>query len=394
MRPLGLLVLAIVLAGSLTAPVFAVTPGPSPAPAAASGDQAEPDPAAVLDLARGRVAAGDTKGAIDGLAPYVLKHPQDAAAGRLLGDLYFRVPDFAKAEKVWKAILVLEPEDRETHSRLGSLYAATDRVGEAIEEFQKSLPMRSGYAGLVMAHKRSGDLPQYVAQLEYETRKTPFDAGRWSELGQVRRSLRQYDAALDAFSRVVGIRPGSCAARLDLANVMVDLRRLDPAIAQLKACLQSDASYYPAVVNLGEAYLEKGDLATARPYLDRALVLRPEGTEALVDVGYVCDMQGDWKAAVAYYNRAIHSDPMRPEAYIDLGFDYNEHRFFPLAEAAFLKGISVAADDGRLHYLLAVTYNVQGKIALARTEFQHAVASEEPDVARAAQAELALLPPS
>jgi len=105
-------------------------------------------------------------------------------------------------------------------------------------------------------------------------------------------------------------------------------------------------------------------------------------------------MQGDWKTAVTYYNRAIRSDPMRPEAYIDLGFDYNEHRFFPLAEAAFIKGISVAADDGRLHYLLAVTYNVQGKIALARAEFEHAIASEEPDVARAAKVELALLPPS
>jgi Tfp pilus assembly protein PilF len=54
----------------------------------------------------------------------------------------------------------------------------------------------------------------------------------------------------------------------------------------------------------------------------------------------------------------------------------------------------VAADDGRLHYLLAVTYNLQGKIALARVEYQRAISSDEPDVARAARAELALLPPS
>lgn len=394
MRPLGFLVLAAALAGSLVAPAAAVTPPVAPVPATAASDTHEPDTATVLDLARAKVAAGDTKGAIDGLVPYVAKHPEEAAAGRLLGDLYFRVPDYAKAEKVWKAILVSTPDDRETHSRLGSLYAATDRVSEAIDEFQRSLPSRSGYAGLVMVHKRYGDLPQFIAKLEYQAEKTPFDAARWTELGQARRAMRQFDAALEAFNRAVGIRPGSCAARLDLANVLVDLHRVDPAIGHLKACLQNDAFYYPAVVNLGEAYLEKGDAATARPYLDRALALRAEGTEALVDIGYVYDLQGDWKTAVAYYNRAIRSDPLRPEAYIDLGFDYNEHRFFPLAEAAFIKGISVAADDGRLHYLLAVTYSVQGKIALARTEFKTAVASEEPDVARAAQAELALLPPS
>ena len=41
-------------------------------------------------------------------------------------------------------------------------------------------------------------------------------------------------------------------------------------------------------------------------------------------------------------------------------------RDIPLAEAAYIKGLSVSQDDGRLHYMLAVTYNLQGKIALAR----------------------------
>lgn len=350
------------------------------------------DPA-VLDAARAKVAAGDTKGAIAGLAPYVADHPQDGAAGRLLGDLYFRVPDYAKAEKVWKAIVAIAPDDREAHSRLGSLYAAQDRINEAIAEFQLSLPTKAGIVGLVMSHKRAGDLQQYLARLQYDSEKNPFDAARWSELGQAQRALHRYETALEAFNHVVQIRPSSCAARVDLANALVDLARIDPAIAQLKACLAVDNNYYPAVVNLGEAYLEKNDLVTARPHLDRALALRPEAPEALVDIGYLYDAKGDWKTAIAYYNRAIRSDPMRPEAYIDLGYDYNEQRLFPLAEAAYIKGLSVSQDDGRLHYMLAVTYNLQGKIALARDQYRHAIASEEPIVVRAARAELALLPP-
>jgi tetratricopeptide (TPR) repeat protein len=347
----------------------------------------------VLDAARAKVAAGDTKGAIDGLAPYVAGHPQDAAAGRLLGDLYFRVPDYPKAERVWKALLAIDSQDRETHSRLGALYAAQDRINEAIFEFQQSLPSKTGYAGLVMAHRRAGDLQQYLARLQADTESHPFDIGRWSELGQAQRALHRYEAAYDAFNHVIAIRPSSCNARVDVANALVDLGRIDPAVAHLKACLAVDANFYPAVVNLGEAYLEKNDMAAARPHLDRALALRPEGTEALVDIGYIYDAQGDWKTAVTYYNRAIRSDPMRPEAYIDLGYDYNEHRLFPLAEAAYIKGLSVSQDDGRLHYMLAVTYNLQGKIALARDQYRHAIASEEPVVVQHAKAELALLPP-
>ncbi|HEY6234067.1 MAG TPA: tetratricopeptide repeat protein [Candidatus Elarobacter sp.] len=355
------------------------------------GAMNQTDPA-VLDAARAKVAAGDTKGAIAGLAPYVADHPQDGAAGRLLGDLYFRVPDFAKAEKVWKAILAITPDDRETHSRLGSLYAAEDRIADATREFQLSLPSRGGYVGLVMLHKRAGDLPQYMATLQFDTDAHPFDVGKWTELGNAQRALHHYQTAYDAFNHVVVIRPASCSARVDVANALVDLGRIDPAIAHLKACLAVDNNYYPAVVNLGEAYLEKNDSATARPHLERALAIHPEAPEALVDIGYIHDSQGDWKTAITYYNRAIRSDPMKPEAYIDLGYDYNEHRLFPLAEAAYIKGLSVSQDDGRLHYMLAVTYNLQGKIALARDQYRHAIASEEPVVVRAAQAELALLP--
>jgi tetratricopeptide (TPR) repeat protein len=358
---------------------------------AAGAEASQTDPA-VLDAARAKVAAGDTKGAIDGLAPYVAAHPTDAAAGRLLGDLYFRVPDYAKAEKIWKALVAARPDDRETHSRLGALYAVQDRVGDAISEFQLSLPNHSGYVGLVMMHKRNGDLGQYLAQLESQTAQHPFDVAAWDELGQAQLALRRFDLAYTAFTHVVGLRPMSCGARVDIANALVDLGRVDQAITHLQACLATDANDYPANVNLGEAYLEKAQYDTAQPYLARALALRPEGPEALINMGYLFDAHGDWKTAITYYNRAIRSDPMKPEAYIDLGFDYNQHRLFPLAEAAYLKGISVAADDGRLHYMLAVTYNVQGKISLARDQYQHALTSEEPVVVQLAKAELALLP--
>jgi tetratricopeptide (TPR) repeat protein len=355
------------------------------------GAMNQTDPA-VLDAARAKVSAGDTKGAIAGLAPYVADHPQDGAAGRLLGDLYFRVPDYAKAERVWRSIVTINPEDREAHSRLGALYSVQDRIADAMREFQLSLPSRNGYVGLVMIHKRAGDLAQYMASLQFETDQHPFDVAKWAELGNAERALHHYQTAFDAFNHVVVIRPSSCQARVDVANALVDLGRIDPAIGHLKACLAVDNNYYPAVVNLGEAYLEKNDIATARPHLERALAIRREAPEALVDIGYIHDAQGDWKTAITYYNRAIRSDPMKPEAYINLGYDYNEHRLFPLAEAAYINGLSVSQDDGRLHYMLAVTYNLQGKIALARDQYRHAIASDETAVVQAAKAELALLP--
>lgn len=395
MRQLCHLVVAGALVASLAGPVAAQTSSPPPSPPArAATDSTTGASNPMIDAARAKVADGDSKGAIAQLAPYVAQHPSDIAAARLLGDIYFRMPDYPKAEHVWHGILEVVPDDLETHSRLGSLYAAEDRIVDAITEFQKSLPSRAGSEGLIMAHKRAGDLPRYLTDLEAATHKTPFEPRVWSDLGEARRAMGDYDAAHEAFLHAVGLRPAACGPRIDIANVLVDMHRIDPAIEQLKVCLQSDPHSYPATVNLGEAYLEKNDPVTSRPYLDRALALRPEGTEALVDIGYIYDLHGDWKTAVSYYNRAIRSDPLRPEAYIDLGYDYNEHRYFELAEAAYLKGLSVADDDGRLHYLLAVTYNLQGKLSLARGQYQQALATGGPDVAAAARADLALLPPA
>lgn len=360
---------------------------------------ADPAPAplsetTVLDTAREKVASGDFQGGITYLAPYVQAHPKSVAAARLLGDLYYRIPDYKRAETVWRGIVAQHPDDREVHNRLGSLYAVEDRIPEALLEFEKSVPSRDGYEGLVAMHRRAGDLQAFLAKLQQAATENPLDPNRWGALGAVERSMHELAEAKAAFTRQVGLAPQSCDARLNIANVQVDLGEIDPAIANLRACLAVDATYYPAVVNLGEAFLEKNDNQTARPYFDRGLELKPNGYEALVDIGYIIDMQGDWRTAVTYYDRALQSDPLRSEAYINLGYDFNEHQLFPLAQAAFVKGLSIAPDNGRLHYMLGVTYSLQGKIDLARTQFNDAMTSDEAIVVKAAKSELSLLPGS
>lgn len=350
------------------------------------------DEISAIDAARAKVADGDSAGALRDLRAYVPAHPSDIEAARFLGDLYFRVPDYRDAEGTWKAIIARQPEDRQTHNRLGSLYAAQDRIADAISEYEKSLPSRGGFLGLVEEHRRQGDLPQFQAQFERNAEANPLDSRAQSFYGSVLRAMRNYQFAQLYFERAVSLAPRNCTALVDAGNNLIDLSRLKDALRFLDRCLAIDPSDYAANVDTGEAYVELNDNATARPYFERALVTRPNGSEALVDIGYLEDDRGQWKSAVSYYLRSMNAYPLESAAYIDLGYDYNAHQLYNLAEAAFIKGLSVAPDDGRLHYMLAVTYNVQGKVGLARGQYQLAIASKEPIVVHAAQAELALLP--
>ncbi|GAC1584337.1 MAG: hypothetical protein NVS3B28_05360 [Candidatus Velthaea sp.] len=363
---------------------------------ATSGAVRAADPAEVsaTDAARAKVAAGDTLGAIRDLDSYVPAHPADISAARLLGDLYYRIPDYKGSERIWKTILVRVPSDRETHNRLGSLYAAQDRIEDAIAEFEKSLPSRGGFYGLVAEHRRLGDLRAFESIWQQKAESNPFNAGAQSFYGSILRAERRFTAAQPYFNKVVTLSGANCGAMIDAGNNYIDTGALTDALVLLERCLRLQPGNYDALVDAGEAYLEKDDLKRARTYFERAVAARPAGSEALVDIGYLEDVNGHWKEAIGFYVRAVNSDPLQAAAYIDLGYDYNEHQLYQLAEASLIKGLSVAPEDGRLHYLLAVTYNVQGKVTLARSQYRLAVDSQEPIVVRAAQAELALLPPA
>ena len=310
-----------------------------------------------------------------------------------MGDLYFRVPDYRSAESTWKAIIARVPEDGQTHNRLGSLYAAQDRIADAISEFERSLPSRSGFVGLVEEHRRQGDLADFASQYQRKADDAPLDARAQWFYGNVLRAMNNYALAQHYFERATDLAPKSCSTLVDAGNNLIDLARVNDALTYLSRCLAIDAGDYAANVDLGEAYVELHNEAKARPYLERALNSSPTAPRRS-SISVISRMTAaTGKTAVNYYLRAMNAYPFELAAYIDLGYDYNEHQLYTLAEAAFIKGLSVAPDDGRLHYMLGSTYNVQGKVGLARAQYQLAVASKEPVVVHAAQAELALLPP-
>ncbi|MEO6913843.1 MAG: hypothetical protein ABI182_07480, partial [Candidatus Baltobacteraceae bacterium] len=72
-------------------------------------------------------------------------------------------------------------------------------------------------------------------------------------------------------------------------------------------------------------------------------------------------------------------------------FDYEQHKLYPLAESVLIKGITVAPEDGRMHFLLGKTYIDQQRKDLAIEQFKTAAASTDPTVSALAQAQVASL---
>lgn len=346
----------------------------------------------MMERLRAEAVDGNLSGAISELSDYVRNHPDELEPARLLGDFYYRKPDLVSAERVYKSILARSATDRETWNRLGGIFAAQDRVDEAIAAFDKSIPEPSAYVNLVELHRRRGDIAAFEHQIAMDAEKNPDDQRTLLTYGNVLRAVKKYPEAVAVFLRALDLSPNRCAALNDLANAYLDIGKVNDAMPLLERCLLLEPTAYFALVNIGEANIELGRFAKARGYLERAAKTRVDRPEAYVDIGYLEDIAQRWKSAVQFYQRAIATDPLSRDAYIDLGYDYNEQKLYALAEAAFLKGLSVAPHDGRLSYMLGVTYNEQGKVDLAKEQYKHAIdVSDEEIVVRAARRELAQL---
>jgi Flp pilus assembly protein TadD len=345
------------------------------------------DPQGAIRHAREKIAAGDLDAAVNELEVYVISHQNEVEPARFLGDLYYRQGKFDKAETIYQRLLRINPRDKETHNRLGVVYATENRVDDAILQFNAALPGTDSVKDLVSMHARKGDLPAYQSEMEGLARRDPTDAAIQAEVGQIYTVLHRPADAMVYYMRALDSDPASLTAINGLGLSYLDMHSYREAEVQFRKCMGIDPTNYTCQNNLGATLLQMGEFDKAVQVLTRAHSLEPERPEAIVNFGYLADARNDWKKAVNYYVQATVVGPYLPEAYVDLGIDYEHNGLYPLAQAALLKGVAADPQDGRIRYLLAVAYAAQGKTPLALDQLKIAEQSLDPDVARIAQEE-------
>jgi tetratricopeptide (TPR) repeat protein len=185
----------------------------------------------------------------------------------LLGNFYVS-NDFGNVEAIARSIHAAVPGDQVSLQFIGLVYYRTGRISEAVRIFDKVVHRRKAPAE---AEAKKTDLAHAdsVAAVCYQqaTRRSPYLAQAWYDLGTALLELRKFELAIPAF----------------------------------RSSLKAQPELTQAMLAIGETGLRADDLAAAHDGFTRLRTQQPDNDEAYRGLGQVYRKRRDFAAARACF---------------------------------------------------------------------------------------------
>jgi tetratricopeptide (TPR) repeat protein len=184
----------------------------------------------------------------------------------------------AAADKLTRALGINE-RAYDVHVTLGDVYLESQKYEQALGEYAAANLLNPasadpllGAASVLIAQRKTDQAIRKIddaERLEPLSHEIPFARGRVSE------QMGRKGEAFAHYERAVGMNPSDPRTRARLANMAVQLDRLDVAAAQFAALLPT--GYQPARTHFGLGWVAqaRGDRVTAAREYRRALALDP-----------------------------------------------------------------------------------------------------------------------
>ncbi len=125
--------------------------------------------------------------------------------------------------------------------------------------------------------------------------------------------------------------------------------------------------------NRGKVLIDMGRLDEAIADFDRAVAMNPFFHKAYYNRGFVFDKMGRFDEAIADFDKAIASNPSFREAYYNRGLTYNKTGLFGKAIESFTKSLEIDPNDVDAYVSRGISYALVGRNDRAFEDFDKAV---------------------
>jgi len=176
---------------------------------------------------------------------------------------------------------------------------------------------------------------------------TPKDPALLNDLGLAYFRKGRYDLAEPKYLKAIALKPGYSEARNNLGVNYLEMKRWDDAIFQFTA-VQNDIFFQGqdgAVINLGLAYLGKGDYQQALGLLRGAVGRNPSDPRTRIHLGRVYFALDKTELAVEEYRRALELNRSYANAHYHLALALVKLKNLAGARSAFNEVLRIAPDS-------------------------------------------------
>lgn len=161
----------------------------------------------------------------------------------------------------------LDADQPVVYEAMGTAYALSDRIEQAIEQFLKVVRLNprqaSTYVNLSALYNRVGNFQQAIEMSRKAVQIDRKSADGYYNLGLAHRKLGQHALAIPAYREAIRINPQMSVAHQNLGNVFLDMGNAREAIIHFEKALQIDPGFTKAQVGLDKALDQKEHRKTA-----------------------------------------------------------------------------------------------------------------------------------
>ncbi len=260
-----------------------------------------------------------------------------------------------------------------------------------------------------LAFKRR-DCPTAAAEFRLSRSLIDSKPDSLEQFGTCLLELKQTDAALQVFQRVVDLEPQRKQAQYNLAVVQLSAKRYQDAVNTLKPLVTEKPNDGESLDLLAEAYEDMADTQDAVTYLRQAIVSNPDVPRYYLDFAEICMTHTAYQVGIDMLSAGLRRLPNAAPLYLARGIFYvqvddyeNSRKDFdraeqldpkmeyghgiqgladlqrndlPQAEADVRSRLRSAPGDAFLWYLLSETLVREGASA-GTANFQEALSSSE-----------------
>lgn len=190
----------------------------------------------------------------------------------------------------------------------------TAEAHEAVEESRRRNPVGAAFAA-AMEHERNGDLDMAEKIYRKMLMRDPENVEVLRRIGAMAAAKQQYIDAEIFLQRAVDRAPDFTRAWADLVTVQMAMEEFEQAVASAECLLRLDPEGALSHLVLANAYAMSGRHNDALAEYEQVVAVFPGHPGALSGIGHMLKTTGRQEESIAIYQKCTRQNPQHTEAW-------------------------------------------------------------------------------